>query len=137
MNVWFRSVLVLGGYVIGGITGCSNAAGGDGSGGGSSQCKYTVTRALDFSSCESDNDCFSGYCCKPGVFGCGHQGTFPGYCAHPSTTAFRAGHGYSCETDQDCIDVAPQLVQQHVSIKCYKDNLNDVSNGCSFDCLNR
>jgi hypothetical protein len=115
--------------------GCSSS--GDAGEDSEAQCKHTVTRALDYSECASDNDCFSGYCCKPGVFGCGHQGTFAGFCAHPNTSAFNAGHGYSCETNQDCVDIAPHLVAQGVEIACHKDHINNVSNGCSFQCKYR
>ena len=91
-------------------------------------------RATDFASCTSDDECFSGYCCKRGVYGCGKQGDYPGYCIHPSTTAYKAGHGYSCETTADCEAVAPDFIARGGTARCYKDNLNDVPNGCGFDC---
>ena len=129
------AAVVLGGLMV--MLSASGCSSGADTRGDSTQCKYTVTRALDYSECASDDDCYSGYCCKLGASGCGHQGTFGGYCMHPTTSAFKAGHGYSCATDQDCIDVAPKLVAQGVLIECHKDNLNNVSNGCSFDCKYR
>jgi hypothetical protein len=123
------------------MTGCSsggaNGAEANGAEANGGMCQYTVTPHIDFSSCTSDNECFSGYCCISGKLGCGRQGTFPGYCTHPTTSAFNAGHGYSCKTDQDCIDIQPDLVATGVTPKCHYDSINGVSNGCSFDCKYR
>ena len=91
-------------------------------------------RATDFASCTSDDECFSGNCCKRGMAGCGKQGDYPGYCVHPNTTAYKSGHGYSCDTDADCAAVAPDFIARGGRAHCYKDNVNDVPNGCGFDC---
>jgi hypothetical protein len=100
----------------------------------SAQCQMGE-RATDYASCTSDDQCYSGYCCIAGVLGCGRQGNYPGYCTHPNTSAFEAGHGYSCDSDADCAKVVPDdFIQRGGGAHCYKDNVNNVSNGCGFNC---
>jgi hypothetical protein len=83
-------------------------------------------KGTDYAPCQSDGDCFSGYCkqtCTPGPC-----------CQNPNTTAIKQGRGYTCASDADCEKVASEFVRRGGWATCHYDSLNGVSNGCSFSC---
>jgi hypothetical protein len=109
--------------------GSGTAPGGAASSSGSSgtaQCTYKE-KGTEFADCKDDGDCFSGYC---------HKTCTPAPCCqNPNTTAMKAGRGYSCKTDQECAAVASDFISRGGKATCRYDNLNSISNGCSFNCL--
>lgn len=75
--------------------------------------------------CTVDSDCFSDFCDETGN---------PGpYCFVPQTQDLAAGRGIACTTDQDCIDVAPDLAARGATIKCHVGD-PDIYDGCEFGC---
>jgi hypothetical protein len=97
-------------------------------------CVQGEAKATDFASCTTDDNCYSGYCCKLGESGCGRQGNDPGYCTHPNTSAIKSGRGYTCHTDDDCAKVAGDFLANGGYAHCIYDAVNAISNGCSFNC---
>lgn len=77
----------------------------------------------NLASCDSDSDCYSAFCdtsARP----------LP-ICDTPTREARVNGHGYDCETDQDCEQAAPTFVERGGLARCRSDNTHF---GCAFSC---
>jgi len=112
-RVWLVSLLL----------GCAtdDDEGGDGSAsGGDGMCVYKDP-GTDWAPCESDGDCFSGFCELDGN---------PGpYCHIPTHVG---GQGYSCTSDDICESVLSEEASARGIIGVCRND--DIYNGCSFQC---
>jgi hypothetical protein len=98
-------------------SGCRDEGGGPGEGGEEFECE-----GVNFSPCETDSDCFSAFC---------DTSESPPYCHVPTHIARDALHGYDCASDDDCADVAQELIEAGGGASCYNDFIYA---GCSFWC---
>lgn len=77
----------------------------------------------NLASCKSDSDCYSAFC----------DSSARGMprCDTPTREARVNGHGYDCETDQDCEEVAPAFVGRGGVAACQNSS---TQSGCAFTC---
>jgi len=79
-----------------------------------------------FASCESDGDCFGGYC---------NDSCNPGPCCAAATDSVRdAGRSYDCATDTECEGIVPEFVERGGHARCYTASNLSTHSVCVFDC---
>lgn len=95
--------------------------GAGGSGGSSNQCEDHEP-GTEFAPCESDADCYSGFCDETGN---------PGPYCWASSTALAEGRGIACSSNEECT-VPAHAAERGVKGFCGGSNI--AQNYCSFVC---
>lgn len=77
----------------------------------------------NLASCKSDSDCYSAFCDTSARSG--------PRCETPTREARVDGHGYDCQGNEDCEEVAPAFVGRGGSATCQNSS---TQSGCAFTC---